>query len=68
MGLKVNCPNCFKEVEWEKNPFRPFCSERCRLIDLGGWASEKYKIPTEEETPSPKEKEEEEKKEEKKES
>lgn len=58
MGLKVSCPNCSKEVEWEKNPFRPFCSERCRLIDLGGWASEKYKIPAEEDTPSSEEKKE----------
>jgi len=65
MVLKVNCPTCSKEIAWEKSPFRPFCSERCRLIDLGGWASEKYKIPTEEITPSSEEKKE--KKEEKKE-
>jgi endogenous inhibitor of DNA gyrase (YacG/DUF329 family) len=33
-------------VEWsEKSTFRPFCSERCRLIDLGAWASEQHRIP-----------------------
>jgi len=33
-------------VEWtESNKFRPFCSERCRLIDLGQWAAEGYRIP-----------------------
>ena len=36
----VNCPTCSKQVEWdEKNQWRPFCSERCKLIDLGEWAS-----------------------------
>ncbi len=30
---------------WEENPWRPFCSERCKLIDLGAWASEEYKVP-----------------------
>jgi endogenous inhibitor of DNA gyrase (YacG/DUF329 family) len=29
---------------WEENPWRPFCSERCKLLDLGAWASEKYRI------------------------
>jgi len=38
------CPGCKKETTWDKNPFRPFCSERCRLIDLGKWASEEYRI------------------------
>ena len=38
---KVNCPKCKKEVIWsDKNGFKPFCSERCRLLDLGAWASE----------------------------
>lgn len=44
---KVKCPVCKKESKWEDNPFRPFCSERCRLIDLGKWASEEYRIPGE---------------------
>lgn len=43
----VNCPTCGKKVEWsEKNKFRPFCSERCKQIDLGAWAEEKYVIPS----------------------
>ncbi|QIQ21833.1 DNA gyrase inhibitor YacG [Zophobihabitans entericus] len=45
----VNCPTCQKRVEWnEKNPFRPFCSKRCQLIDLGDWANEENKIPSNE--------------------
>ena len=39
------CPICKKEVAEDSREF-PFCSERCRLIDLGNWASEKYKIST----------------------
>lgn len=42
--MLVKCPVCKKETTWEKNPFRPFCSERCRLTDLGKWASEDYRI------------------------
>lgn len=38
------CPQCGKETVWEGNPFRPFCSERCKLIDLGSWASGEYRI------------------------
>lgn len=42
----VNCPGCGVKVEWAaKNAFRPFCSERCKQIDLGAWAEEKYTIP-----------------------
>lgn len=42
----VNCPSCGKEVEWlEKNTQRPFCSERCKLIDFGEWATERHSIP-----------------------
>jgi endogenous inhibitor of DNA gyrase (YacG/DUF329 family) len=43
----IKCPICKKETTWDDNPFRPFCSERCRLIDLGKWASEDYRIPGE---------------------
>ena len=44
--MKVKCPTCSKDVEWnEKATFRPFCSERCKLIDLGQWASEEHAIP-----------------------
>jgi endogenous inhibitor of DNA gyrase (YacG/DUF329 family) len=42
----VKCPTCGRQLEWSENsPFRPFCSERCRLIDLGAWLSEKHAIP-----------------------
>jgi endogenous inhibitor of DNA gyrase (YacG/DUF329 family) len=42
----VNCPQCGKPVEWTpENRFRPFCSERCKLIDLGAWATERYRVP-----------------------
>ena len=45
----VNCPTCGKEVVWdESSRWRPFCSERCKLIDLGGWADESNCIPGEE--------------------
>lgn len=46
MTTIVKCPTCEKPVEWStKSPFRPFCSERCRLIDLGAWASEEHRLP-----------------------
>lgn len=42
----VNCPICSTKVEWkDESLFKPFCSERCKLIDLGDWASEKHAIP-----------------------
>ena len=45
---QVRCPSCRKPVAWRaESPFRPFCSERCRLVDLGAWASERYAIPVE---------------------
>ncbi len=40
-------------MEWETNPFRPFCSERCRLIDLGNWSMGKYQINTEDKPEEP---------------
>ena len=44
--MKVACPHCQTEKEWSpENPFRPFCSERCKLIDLGEWANEGKVIP-----------------------
>lgn len=43
---KIKCPQCGEETVYsDENPYRPFCSERCRLIDLGEWASESYQIP-----------------------
>ncbi len=41
----IKCPQCKKETFWENNPYKPFCSERCRLIDLGMWIEEKYRLP-----------------------
>ncbi len=42
----LTCPHCGKTVIWNsKNPYRPFCSERCKLIDLGAWANEEHRIP-----------------------
>lgn len=44
---QVACPQCSRLSEFSAiNPFRPFCSERCKLIDLGQWANEGYKIPS----------------------
>lgn len=46
----VPCPICGNPAPFSpKNPFRPFCSERCKLIDLGEWAKEGYRIPLAEE-------------------
>lgn len=45
MPMTVKCPMCRKDAAWEGNPHRPFCSERCKLIDLGAWASDEYRIP-----------------------
>ncbi|MGJ0483462.1 MAG: DNA gyrase inhibitor YacG [Methylomicrobium sp.] len=46
--LKVKCPVCGRSVEWTADyPFRPFCSERCKLIDLGAWAAEENRISEE---------------------
>ena len=44
--MKVKCPNCEKPVEWsDQSPDHPFCSERCKMIDLGQWASAEHAIP-----------------------
>ena len=48
----VNCPRCGKAVPWTTaNAYRPFCSERCKMIDLGAWATESYRVPTTEPDP-----------------
>ena len=48
MVAVVKCPTCKRPVEWvPESVFRPFCSDRCRLIDLGEWLSEQHKIPDE---------------------
>lgn len=47
----VSCPRCSAPVRWgTESPFRPFCSERCKMIDLGAWASEEYRVAVEGET------------------
>jgi endogenous inhibitor of DNA gyrase (YacG/DUF329 family) len=46
--MKIKCPVCKRSTTWEENPFRPFCSEKCKLIDLGKWATEEYRIAGEE--------------------
>lgn len=48
MVAKVNCPQCGKVVPWQdEQRWKPFCSERCKLIDLGEWATEGHRIPGE---------------------
>ena len=47
----MKCPTCHKETEFEGNPFRPFCSERCKMIDLGRWSGEQYRVPSMEKPP-----------------
>lgn len=51
--MKVKCPTCGKETEYAStNPVRPFCSERCKTLDLGAWADEKYRVPLSEQESS----------------
>ncbi|MGH8799925.1 MAG: DNA gyrase inhibitor YacG [Casimicrobiaceae bacterium] len=50
----ARCPQCGKAAELApENRFRPFCSERCKLIDLGAWASESYRVPVAEDPADP---------------
>ncbi|MBK8151038.1 MAG: DNA gyrase inhibitor YacG [Acidobacteria bacterium] len=44
----VTCPTCGKRIEYDGNEFRPFCTERCKLLDFGAWADEEFAIPTQE--------------------
>ncbi|MBP7782822.1 MAG: DNA gyrase inhibitor YacG [Acinetobacter sp.] len=46
MPTTLNCSRCGELTTWEDNQYRPFCSERCKLIDFGAWANEGYKLPT----------------------
>jgi endogenous inhibitor of DNA gyrase (YacG/DUF329 family) len=49
----ISCPTCGKKGSWTpENKFRPFCSSRCKLIDLGDWADEKHRVPGEPANPS----------------
>lgn len=45
--MQVKCPTCQRPIEWTEAPYRPFCSERCRLIDLGAWLTERHTVPGE---------------------
>ena len=38
------CPRCGKPISFEKNPYRPFCSKKCKMMDLGAWFMEEYQI------------------------
>jgi len=49
--MKKDCPRCSKQADLSSdNNFRPFCSEKCKMIDLGNWLDESYTIPVEDET------------------
>lgn len=46
MTRVVPCPRCGAPVPWTaESRWRPFCSERCKLIDLAAWAAERYRVP-----------------------
>jgi uncharacterized protein len=50
---KVRCPRCGKQADYSaQNAWRPFCSERCKMIDLGKWAAEDYRVPENDEPSS----------------
>lgn len=44
--MEIACPTCKKKINFKESLFRPFCSERCKLIDLGEWATGKHAIPS----------------------
>ena len=46
--LKINCPQCEKVFYYYESEFRPFCCERCKMIDLGHWFEESYRVPSKE--------------------
>jgi len=47
---KVKCPTCGRQAEYTGNEHRPFCSERCKLIDFGAWADEEFALPSQTES------------------
>ena len=49
--IAMICPICGKPVQWQDNPSRPFCSERCKMIDLGNWVDEEYRVPADPASP-----------------
>jgi endogenous inhibitor of DNA gyrase (YacG/DUF329 family) len=42
--MKIPCPICKKLTLSETNPYKPFCSEKCKLVDLGAWLDESYRV------------------------
>ncbi|PIP95489.1 MAG: DNA gyrase inhibitor YacG [Bdellovibrio sp. CG12_big_fil_rev_8_21_14_0_65_39_13] len=44
--LKVKCPRCKESFEYYSSEFRPFCSDKCKMIDLGQWLTENYRVPS----------------------
>jgi endogenous inhibitor of DNA gyrase (YacG/DUF329 family) len=51
---QVPCPRCGRRSPYSpENKWRPFCSERCKMIDLGEWASESYRIARKDDKPAP---------------
>ncbi len=49
---KLSCPTCKKETQKEGNAHFPFCSDRCRLVDLGKWLDDGYSVPGSDSSPS----------------
>ena len=47
----MKCPTCRQPTTLQNNPFRPFCSERCKLLDFGAWVNEEYAVPADEPAP-----------------
>jgi endogenous inhibitor of DNA gyrase (YacG/DUF329 family) len=50
-NLTVKCPTCEKEFNYYSSEYRPFCSEKCRMIDLGHWFKESYTVPVKKQNP-----------------
>ena len=51
----MKCPTCRQPTTYRDNPYRPFCSERCKLLDLGAWVNGEYAVPADEPAPPPEE-------------
>lgn len=50
--VRARCPRCGTIIHWKGNAYRPFCSLRCKLIDLGKWIDEEYRLQGEESPPN----------------